>query len=161
FLTDRMREGNVGDDAATEKAVVKGSLGPIDELIDEDDVARFVSALESADSADAENPFHAETSECPDVGAVVQFARQDAVTAAMAGKEDDLAAFQSAGQEVTGRISERSFDFDPLGVDEAFDVVQAAPADNANPAHVLERLEAEAGEFVLEFGLELSDVALR
>ena len=68
----------------------------------------------------------------PDVGAMVQFARQDAVAASVARKENDVASGEFAGEQIVGGLAERRFDFHPFLVGETFDVVKPGAADDAD-----------------------------
>ena len=132
FAAEGFGKGDVGDDAAAEKGVLEGLFGAVDELVDDDDVAGAVFFLQGADGADAEDPLDAEFFQGPDVGAVVEFGGQDAVAAAVAGEEDDVAPDEAAGQEIIGGGAEGGFDLDPFLVGEAFDAIEAGSADDAN-----------------------------
>lgn len=106
FIGDRVSEGDVSDDATTEEGVFEGLFGAIDELVDEYNVAGFVACLEGADSADADDPGDPGLFEGENIGAVIQFTGEDAVAAAMAREEDDLATGELAEEQLIGGWSE-------------------------------------------------------
>ena len=92
----------------------------------------LVFRLERADGADADDPGHAELLHAPDVGAVVELAGQNPVAAPVPGQKHDLAPRQLAGEEtVRGRAKGR-LDLDPLLLGKAFDMIEAAAADDAD-----------------------------
>ncbi len=132
FLANRIGEGDVRDNAAAEKRVRGGLLGAVDELVDQHDVARPVFLLERANGADADDPVDAELFHRPDVGAVVQLGREEAMTAAVAREKDDIAPRETAGEEVVGGRAEGRPDLHPFLLGEALDVIEAAAADDAD-----------------------------
>jgi hypothetical protein len=54
------------------------------------------------------------------------------MAASVPWQEDHFAPGQAAGEKLIRRIPERGFDFDPLLLGEAFDVIKAAAADDAD-----------------------------
>jgi hypothetical protein len=92
----------MGDNPPPEEGVVGGLFGAVEELVDEDDVARAETLLEGTHRADAQDPGDPEFLRA-------QMARwgssegRRAVAAAMAGKEDDVAFREAAGEEFIGR----------------------------------------------------------
>ena len=72
-----MREADVRDQAAAEERA-DAALGPIEELIGNDDVERLVLFLQAADGAGREDVLDAEHLHAEDVGAEVQLRRQAA-----------------------------------------------------------------------------------
>ncbi len=84
--------------------------GAIDELVGDYEVGGLVLLFERADRGDGEDALDAEFLEGVDVGAEVQFRRKDAVAAAVAGEEGDLAAFEFAEHEGVRRLAERRLD---------------------------------------------------
>jgi hypothetical protein len=111
FLADRMREGDVRHDAASEKGVGERLFGAVHKLVNEHDVARLAFFLQRADGADADDPGDAELFHRPDVGAMVQFAGQNPVAAPVAGKKNHVASGELAGEQIVRRRAERGFDF--------------------------------------------------
>ena len=88
--------------------------------------------LEGADGADADDPGDAEVFHAPEVGAVVEFAGEDAVAASVPGQEDDVASGEFAGEEGVRGWAEGGVELDPFLAGEAFDLVEAAAADDAD-----------------------------
>lgn len=70
---DRVREADVGDDAAPEEGVLGGSFGAVVELGRDEEGAWLEVLPEGADGAEADDPADAEGLEGIDVGPVVQF----------------------------------------------------------------------------------------
>ena len=64
---------------------------------------------------------------------MIQLARQQLVTAAMARQEHHLTTRNFAGEKVVGRRAERRFDLHPFLVGKAFDVIEPRAADDADP----------------------------
>lgn len=106
LIGDRVGEGDVRDDAATEESMFEGLFGVIDELVDEYNVAGFVAGLEGSDGADTNNPGDAGLFEGENIGAVIEFAGEDSMTAAVAREEDDLATGEFAEEQLIGGWSE-------------------------------------------------------
>src|SRR5438445_299270 len=84
FFTDGIGEGDMTDDAAAKKSVGRRLFGSVDELIRQKDVAWAVLGLEGANRTGTDNPGHTKLLQGPDVGAVIQFTRQNPVTAPVA-----------------------------------------------------------------------------
>src|SRR5258706_186052 len=63
---------------------------------------------------------------------MIQFAGQHAMAASMPGQKHHLASRQLPGQQLIRRRAKGSFDFDPLLLSKAFNMIQAAAADNAD-----------------------------
>ena len=122
-FADGVGEADVGDDAVAEEGVVLVAFGAVEELVDDDDVPRFVLGLEGTDSAGAEDPSHAEGLHRVDVGAVVEFAGADAVAASVSGEEDDFATGEGSHEELIGGIAPGGLDLFPFAAFEALDVV--------------------------------------
>lgn len=64
---------------------------------------------------------------------MIELARENPVTTTVAWQEDDIATAQLAGQQIIRGRAERRFDLHPFLPGEAFDVIQPAAADNADP----------------------------
>ena len=80
--------------------IIGGSgLYEIEELIWQDDVAGLVVRLERSHGTDADNPRDAEFFHRPDVGAMIQFARENAVPARVPRQENHFAARQLTRQQ--------------------------------------------------------------
>jgi hypothetical protein len=132
FPANRMRERDVRHDAASKKRVFKTVLGAVEKLVNEHNVARFIFLLQRTDRADADDPGNAELFHRPDVGAMVQLARQNAVTASMSGQKNHIASGQPAREQIIRWRTEWCFDLHPFLVREAFNVVKSRAADDSN-----------------------------
>lgn len=132
FGADGIGKRNMGDDAAAEESVFESFFGAIDKLIGKDNFAGLKFGLQGADSADADDPARAEFFHAEDVGAMVEFAWQDAMAASMARKKNNVAAGEFAGEKFVGRSAEGGVDLHPFLVGKTFDVVKAAAANNAD-----------------------------
>jgi hypothetical protein len=69
-------------------------FGAIDKLVGDEEFARSQFFLEGAHGADGDDAVHAEKFERVNVGAVIDFGRQNAMAAAVAGKEGDAFALE-------------------------------------------------------------------
>ena len=145
LFANRVGKRDVRHDAAPEERVLKAALGPIEKLIRQDDVARPVFVLERPNGADADDPGHAELLHGPEVRAVVQFARQDAMAAPVPGKKNDFASTKPAGQKLIGWRTKGCFHSHPFLVSESIDVIQPAAADDADSDRKSTRLNSSHG----------------
>ena len=102
------------------------------ELVGDDDVSRGDGLFQAADGRDGDDPLHAELLHAVDVGAVVDFRRQVAVSATVAGQKYHADAVQHAGDVFVGRITERGVHADPLHLLKPFHIIEAASADNSD-----------------------------
>jgi hypothetical protein len=125
-------EGDVRHYAAAKKGVLRTPLGFIDELIGQDDFTGLEFCLQRTDGADADDPTDTEFLERINVGAMIQFSGQEFVPAGVARQENDFAAAQDSSQQLIGRIAKGRLDLQPFLIGEAFDVVEAAAADNTD-----------------------------
>jgi hypothetical protein len=63
---------------------------------------------------------------------MIQFARQNAMTAAMTRQKHDVASTEFSGKKIVGWRAEGSINFEPFLIREAFDMIQSAAADDAD-----------------------------
>ena len=68
----------------------------------------------------------------PNIGAMIQFAGQNAMAASVSRQENHFAPGEFAGEKIIRRRAKRRFDFDPFLIGETFNVIKSAAADNAN-----------------------------
>ena len=106
--------------------------GAVDELVGDHEVGGLVLFLERADGGDGEDALDAELLEGVDVGAEVQLRGQNAVAAAVAGEEGDLAAFQFAEDEGVGWVAEWRLDALFMNIGESGHGIKPAAADDAD-----------------------------
>ena len=129
--TDRMREPHVRDEAAAEERT-DPPFRAIDELVRDQDVERLVLFLEAADGAGREDPLHAEDLESVDIGAEIQFGRQDPMADAVARKKRDASSPQRPDDIRAGRFAKRRGNRPLFAVGQRGHVVQTAAADDAD-----------------------------
>ena len=98
-----------------------------------DDVPWDVLLFQRADCRDRDQELDAELFEAVDVGAEVELRREQAVTAAVPGEEDDFAAVELTHDEGVGRRPPGGLDLPLLGHFEAGHLVEAAAADHTDP----------------------------
>jgi hypothetical protein len=92
-------KGDVSDNATAEEGVLVAAAGAVEELVGEENVFGGVFLLEAADGGDGDDPADVEVAHGPEVGAVVEFGGEDAVTAGVAGEEDEAAAVELTDDE--------------------------------------------------------------
>ena len=107
-------------------------FGAVHKLVNEHDVARLAFFLQGADGADADDPGDAEFFHRPDVGAMVEFRRQNPVAASVARQKDDIASGQFAGEQIIRWRTEGRPDLHPFLSCKAFDVIKTGAADDAD-----------------------------
>lgn len=89
FRVEGVRETYVADHAAFEECEWADSLGAVDDLVGDDEVAGFDGFLEAAYSGEGDDGADAEVAEGGDVGASGDFVGGELVMEAMAGDEGD------------------------------------------------------------------------
>ena len=99
----------MADNAAAKECVLSRLLGAIEELVDQHNVARFVFFLQRTNRAHADDPLHAEFFHGPNIGAVIQFGWQKAVTSSMPGQKNDIAFGKLTGEKLVGWRAKRGF----------------------------------------------------
>lgn len=127
---DRVGKGDVANDATAEEGV--DLRRAIEELVREDDVTRVILLLQRADGGDADDPSNAERAKRPDVGAVGQFVRQNAVSARVPRQKEDGPSADFAAEDDVRRRAVRSVDGVFASFGERVDLIEAAASDNAN-----------------------------
>ena len=131
FRADRIGKSDVGHDAFAEKRI-HAMAGTIEELIGDYEIQRLVLFLQRSDRGNGNDPFDAELFESVNVGAEIQFGRQNAMPASVPSQECDLAAFERTENIGIGRISEWSLLFYLAHLGKAGHGIEPAAADNAN-----------------------------
>ena len=126
---ERIGEAHVHDDALAEERAGP-RLGAVEELVGHHDVERLELLAQAADGAGRDDLLDAEQLHGPDVGAVVDLGRQDAVAARVARQEGRGHAAQVAHEERVAGGSERGLELDFAGVVEQ--LVEARTADDAD-----------------------------
>ena len=124
-------ETHVRDDAAAEKSG-DAAARAIEKLVRNQEIERRQIFAQRADSADGNNSLGAEHFQSADVRAVVDFARREAMAAAVARQERDALPFERADHDRIGGIAERRLHADFARVGEAGHVVEPAAADDGD-----------------------------
>lgn len=132
FLAHGMGKRDVGHDAPAKECVLGGFLGAVNKLIHKHDVALAIAILKRADGADADDPRHAELLHRPDVGAMIQLAGKQMMTAPVSRQEHHFAPGDFARQQFIRRLSKRRVHLDPLLSGQRFDLIKPAAADDAD-----------------------------
>ena len=127
---NRIGKRNVRDDSVTEKSKILAALRAVEKLIDHHDVGRLVFLLQASDGADADDPAHAELFHAVNIGAMIQFARQDFVPATMSGQKDDVLPAKPPRQKLVRRFAERCRHRDPPFPLDACHLIQPAAANH-------------------------------
>jgi len=96
------------NDAIAKKGVLADTLGAVDELVGDDDVAGGDDFPEASNGRNGDDPLDAQFFHAVYVGAVVDFRRQVAVSAPVTGQKHHPHAVQHTGDVFVGRITERS-----------------------------------------------------
>src|SRR5438105_1037752 len=104
----------------------------IDELMRENDVGRLVLLLHRADRACRNDGVHAENFEAENIRAVIQLARQAAVSASVTREKSDTGSVDLADDVRIGRFAERRFDLLFFHNLETIHLVQPGSADDAD-----------------------------
>ncbi len=128
---DRLGHGDMSHQPLVEKGLLARESA-VDELIDDHEGAGGQVLAQRPDGGEREDLGHARALHGVDVGPEVQAAGRDAVTAPVTRQEDQFLAVQFAEQKLVGGGAEGTFDPAPLLVFQAFDLVDAAAADDAD-----------------------------
>jgi hypothetical protein len=110
----------------------KAAFCAVEELVYEDNVAGPVFLLERTNGADADDPGDAKFLHGPDVGAMVQLARQNAMAAGVTWKKNNFATGESSREQFIGWWTKGRHELRPVLVCEALDIVEPAAADDAD-----------------------------
>ncbi len=128
---DRVGEADVGHQAFAEEGG-DAAAGAVEELVGDDEIERAVLFLERADGAEGDDALHAQRLHAVDVGAEVQLRGRDAVAAAVAREEGDLASGERAEDVVVRRAAEGRLDVGFFLGFEAGHGVESAAADDSD-----------------------------
>ena len=88
-LVERVREGDVADDAGVEEGEGPDPLRAVDDLVRDDEVARLDRFAQRADGAEGDDGADAKGAQGSDVGAGGDFVGREFVVQAVTGKECD------------------------------------------------------------------------
>ena len=87
----------MGDDAVPEIGEPLALFRAVKKLVNHHNVRWLVFFLERADGADADNVRDSEFFQAVNIGAMVEFAREDSMAAAVAGEKDNFVAGKFTG----------------------------------------------------------------
>ena len=124
-------EGDVRDETVTEKSG-DALAGAVEELIGDQEFSRTQIFLQRANRADGDNPLYTDLLHRKDIGAEINFARENAVATAVARQKCHSFAFERTGYDGVGGITEGRLYANLAGVGQALHGVEAAAADDAD-----------------------------
>src|SRR5579862_2828947 len=105
--------------------------GAVNELVGHDEIGGLVLLLQGSNRRDGKYAFHTKLLEGIDIGAEVEFGREDAMPAAVTSEEGDITALQFAENERIGWVAKRSFDAFFMHIGEAGHGIKPAASDDA------------------------------
>ncbi len=108
-------EADVRDDSIAEKCGY-AQTGLVVKLIGDQKIERAQIFFQGAHGADGNNSLDAEHFHGANIGAVIDFSGENAMSAAVAREKGDVAAFEFAENERIGGIAEWRFDADLAGI---------------------------------------------
>src|SRR5438105_5861823 len=120
----------MGGNAFAEKTVAGALTCPIKKLRGQQDVARGIFFLQTADRRYANDPADVEGTERVNVRPMIQFMRQNPVPASMSRQKVNTATEHGPADDRIGRRAERRIDFVFGQVRKTFQVIETAAADN-------------------------------
>lgn len=139
------RGRNVRDHTAAEKAAFARAAREVDPLRGQNEVAGAQLLAQRADGRNTDKPFAADRLQCENIRAVIDFARQQGVAAAVAGQKGDggrvaRGTGEAADHNLVARRAEGRVDAAALENFESLDRVKAGAADESQfgPLHGLE-----------------------
>ena len=117
-------------DAACAEEALLASKSPVDELVDDDEVARSEVLAQAADRRQGDDVGDAAALQRVDIGAEIDLGWRDLMTAPMARQEHHLRIAEPAETQLVRRLAERRPDMPPFDVGNALDLIKpAAPED--------------------------------
>ena len=119
-------------DSFPEKGVAGSPARPIEELGGQDNVARGIFLVQTANCRHANDPAHVKRTQRVNVRTMIQFVRQDSMAASVSRQKINGATEHGSPNDEIGGRAERCLDFVFSQPGETFHVVEAAPADNSN-----------------------------
>src|SRR5579872_241819 len=128
---DGIGEADVGDDSVAEKSV-DAVAGAVEELVRNNEIERLVLLFEGSDGRDRDDALDAELLESVNIGAEVEFAGRQNVSATVPGEECDFSAFERSADIGVGRGAERRAEFYFFDLGEAGHGIEPAAADDSD-----------------------------
>ena len=121
----------MGHDAVSEKSV-DAMAGAVEKLVGDHKLQRLMLFLQRSDRGNGNDPLHAQLLKAVNIGAKIQLAGQDAVSAPVTRQERNFAAFQRAQDVGVRGLAERRLQAYLFNFGEPRHGVQPAAADNSN-----------------------------
>src|SRR6059058_5548422 len=118
--------------AFTEKSVAGALTRPIKKLRRQQDIARRVFFLQTADRRHANDPADIEGTKRINIGPMIQFMRQNPVSASVWRQKVNAAAEHCSADDRIGGRAERRLDFVFSQARKTFQMIQATAADNSD-----------------------------
>src|SRR5262249_7648632 len=131
-LRNRFGKTDVGRNTIAEKSVLCSPAGSIVELRGEKHVTRRILLLQAADRGDANDPAHAQRTKGINVGPLISFVWKKAMATPVTWKKVNRAPREVASNDCIRRTTKRSMNFVLFWIAKAFDLIEAAPTDDAN-----------------------------
>src|SRR2546428_10090764 len=129
---DRVGKRNMAGNALAEKSVARALTCPIKKLRRQQDVARSVFFLQTADRRHANDPADVEGTKRINIRPMIQFMRQNPVSASVSRQKVNAAAEHCSADDRIGGRAERRLDFVFGQVGKAVQMIEAAAADNSD-----------------------------
>lgn len=140
-LTQGLGDGIAECDVRHDPSAEEGMMGPlarsIEELVEENDVARTVLLLQGTHCSDGDDPAYVERSQGPDVGPVIQLRGEMHMTTPVPGEKVNLSPSHATPDDRVGRRPEGRLDRDFFHVAETVDVIETGSTDHSDCGFVL------------------------
>src|SRR5437660_9015491 len=138
----------MGGNALTEKGVAGVLTRPIKRLRRQQDVARSVFFLQTADRRHANDPADVEGTKRINIRPMIQFMRQNPVSASVSRQKVNTATEQCSADDRIGGRAERRIDLVFGQVGKTFDMIETAAADNSDGwlIHARRQLKRKRGK---------------
>src|SRR5438067_10961434 len=135
LFADRIGKGNMRDNSAAKISMLRRTLGSIDKLVDQNNVARFIFFLQRANRADAHDPSDVQFLQRVNISPVIQFGRQETMAPRMSRQENHFTSSELAREQAVRGRAEWCLNLETLLPRKAFNVIQAAAANDPDPIH--------------------------
>lgn len=140
LLIERVRKPDVSHNPALEESERTNTLGAIDDLVWDHEVAGLDLLLQRADGGEGNDAADAEGAESGDVGAVGDFMGGKGVVGAVAGEEGDGGVLVGEDRDGGGRCAPGSGDVQGGDGGVTFELLEAGSADDGDVNFTLEGL---------------------
>src|SRR5438552_660483 len=128
--TDWLCERNMRGNSITEKSMDRAQTCPVVKLRRQQNIARRIFFLQTANCGHRNDPAHIQRTQRVNVGAMIQFMRQDPMAASVTWQEIDLPSTHPAPNQHVRRCPKRSFDLMLGHIVQLFYLIETAAADD-------------------------------